>query len=74
MSCVTCMLTLLYLNYAVVINAITDLETWDPDRWPNASEDDVTRDLSNDISNSPTCLHIVELVAVETELFLPTGY
>jgi hypothetical protein len=53
---------------------VTHLEAGYPNRWSDACEYDVTRDLADDISYCPACLHIVELISIKIELFFPEVY
>lgn len=42
-----------------------------PISWLYPSQKDIARNLTDDISDGPTCLHIVELIAVHAQVFLP---
>ena len=50
---------------------VTYLDTGDENRWPDSGEQDIAREPSQHIAHSPACLHIVQLVAVETQILFP---
>jgi hypothetical protein len=37
---------------------------WDPDRRTDVGQDNVAWYFSNNIANSPTCLHVIELITI----------
>jgi hypothetical protein len=49
----------------------TYLHSRDPYRRADAGKDNVAWYFSDDIANCPTCLHIVQLVAIEPKILFP---
>jgi hypothetical protein len=48
------------------------LINWYPSMCGYSRQDDIAWKLSNDVSNNKRCLHVIELIPVELQVFLPT--
>lgn len=47
------------------------LHSRNPITGPDSRENDIARDFTDHVANGPACLHIIQLVAVEAEIFFP---
>jgi hypothetical protein len=54
-----------------MVGQITDLHSWHPYRRAELGKDDIAGDLAEDVTDGPAGLHVVQLVLIESEIFLP---
>jgi hypothetical protein len=52
-------------------NGPDHFQTWNPNAGTHSGQYHVGRNLADDIADGPESLHVVQLVAVKAEIFLP---